>query len=109
MRGTQFAITFDIPLLQQIRQSLIAILHLFILSNPFENFPILFVRRITNLDLVAQAPQEGFIHKVFWREISREHDQNIERDFYFPSIMEREEIYAVFEGNDPAVKQVTRP
>src|SRR5689334_1512626 len=45
---------------------------------------------------------------MLWRKIRREDDQNVERDLNFTSVMQREEIHAVFERDDPAVEQIAR-
>src|SRR5687768_16644550 len=108
MRSAQFAVALDIPLLQQIRQPLIAIFHFLILRNALENLTVLLIGRITNLDLMPQAAQEGFIHQVFRRQVCGEHNQNVKWDFHFASVVEGQEIYTVFERDDPAVEQITR-
>src|SRR5271157_6071187 len=97
MRSAQFAIAFDVPFLQKIRQSLIAIFNLSITRNTAEDLAILFVRWIANLDLMAKTPQKCFIHQVSWGKVARENDQHIERHLDFSSGMEAQKVYTVFE------------
>ena len=64
MGGAQFAVMFDIPFLQEICQPLVAVFDLFIIGHAAEDFAVLFIRRIADLDLVPKTAQEGLIHQI---------------------------------------------
>ena len=108
MGCAQFTIAFDIPFLQQISQTLIVVFDPFILSYAFKYLTILLEGWIADLNLVAQTAQEGFIDKVFRRQIGGKNDEDIERNFHFAAGVQTQVIDAVFERNDPAVEQITR-
>ena len=55
MRCAQFAVAFDIPLLQKICQTLVTIFHFLIVRYSFEDLAIFFIVWIINLNLMAQA------------------------------------------------------
>src|SRR3990172_11440208 len=55
MHGAEFAVTFDVPLLQKIRQALLRKLDAFALAHPPEYFGELFVSGVDDLNFVPQA------------------------------------------------------
>ena len=61
MVGAELAVALDVPLLQQVRQALVAIGNLFIGCDALEDLAIFLIGGIADLDLVAQAAQEPFL------------------------------------------------
>src|SRR5688500_8227652 len=58
--------------------------------------------------LVVDSPKEGFVDELGRPDVGREHDQHHEREIKFLSGLERQEIDAAFERDDPAIQQVAR-
>ena len=106
MRGAQLAGALDVPFLEQIGEALVAVLDAFGVGHTLEDFAVLFIGGVANLDLVAQAAQEGFVHQVARGQVGGEDDQHIEGDFDLAAGMQGQEIQAVFKRHDPAVEQV---
>src|SRR3990170_8503825 len=73
MRGSQLAIALDIPLLQQVGQSLVRVGDALALGHALEDAAVLFIVRIADLDLVAQPSQKGLVYQVARRQVGREH------------------------------------
>src|SRR5207244_12605791 len=57
-------------------------------------------------DLVADTPQEGVVHQVLRIEVGREDRKLLEGDLELLAGRQGEEVAAVFEGRNPAVKQL---
>ena len=108
MGGAQFAVAFDVPLLQQVSQSLVVVGNFLVRRDALENLAVLVEGRVADLDLVAQAAQEGFVHQVLRRQVGGENHQHVEGDFELASRVQGHVIHAVFERDDPAVEQVAR-
>src|SRR3990172_3535347 len=95
MRGAQLAIALDVPLLEQVGQSLVRVGDALALGHALEDAAVLFIARIADLDLVAQPSQKGLVHQVARRQVGREHDHHVERDFDLAPGVQRQKIEAV--------------
>ncbi len=74
----------------------------------FENLGEQTAIRRTDLDLVLDPTQEGFVHQFAGIEVRRKDDQLLERDGEFTPGRQRQEIDAFFQRKNPPVQQVPR-
>src|SRR3990170_7890742 len=62
--------------------------------------------RIRDLHLVPDAPEEGLVAQLRWRQVGREHQQHIERYFYALPGLEAQVVPAPVHRDDPAVEEL---
>src|SRR4030095_3032093 len=65
-------------------------------------------RRTLAEHLVVNAAEERFVDELRGSDVGREHDQQQERQLEFLAVVEREEVDATLERDDPAVEQIAR-
>src|SRR5258708_15081734 len=65
----QLAVALDVPFLQQVSQPLLVKGDLLGIGHAPEDFLVLLIGGVHDLNLVPDAPQEGFVHEVFGRKV----------------------------------------
>src|SRR5207253_509231 len=73
-----------------------------------EDLRELLVGRRVEADLERDAAEERFVDQVLRLEVRREEDELVERDLDLLAGVEREEVHALFQRDDPAVEEVLR-
>src|SRR5260221_11299209 len=108
VKRTQLTLASDIPFLEQVGQPLFIIGYALRLTRSLENLTVFFKGRITNFNLVTDAPQERLINQVSGVQIGRENNQYIERNLDLAPGSQCQIVYAFFDRDNPAIEQIAR-